>query len=60
MTKSEAIAFYGGKPSKLARALGVHPAAVTNWSERIPEGRQYQLEVITKGKLKADRKSAAA
>lgn len=43
--------------SKIARALGCTPATVAGWFDLdyIPEGRQYQVELATKGKLKADR-----
>lgn len=57
MTKQQAIAFYGSA-TKLARALAVSKTAVSMWSEVIPIGRQYQLEVITHGRLKADRDTA--
>ncbi len=55
MTKSEAVAHYEGSISKLAKALDVSYEAVRQWDE-IPELRQYQLEVITDGALKADRR----
>src|SRR5712691_10492691 len=58
MDKATAIAHYGSA-SKLARALGVKPAAVITWQE-IPRLRQYQLEVLTEGKLKADRTQVPA
>lgn len=45
-------------PKKLAEALGIRPSAVTQWGESIPVGRQYQLQVISKNKLKADQKAA--
>lgn len=52
MTKHEAIAYFGTQAA-LARALGVNRAAINGWGDKIPPGRQYQLEVITKGRLKA-------
>ena len=55
MTKTEAIQYYGTH-AKLARALGISRQAVTDWGDRIPEGRQWQLEVVTGGDLKADRR----
>ncbi len=51
MKKTEAIEYFGSK-TKLAKALNVAPSAVTQWGEIIPLGRAYQLESITKGKLK--------
>jgi DNA-binding transcriptional regulator YdaS (Cro superfamily) len=55
MKKSEAVAFYGTQAA-LAKALGIEPAAVSQWIE-IPEVRQYQIEVLTGGVLKADRRA---
>lgn len=55
MKKSEAIAFYGGNVSALARALDIDQSSIYSWEgEHIPGGRQLQLERITGGKLKAD------
>ena len=55
MKIEQAVKFYGGK-KKLATALNVSPSAVSHWVEanEIPEGQQYKLQAITKGKLKAD------
>jgi len=53
MTKLEAIKFFGS-PGALATALGCGQSSVSEWKE-IPEGRQYQIELATRGKLKADR-----
>lgn len=54
MTPQEAISFYGSG-TKLARATGVTDIAVSLWKTRgaIPKTRQYQIQVLTKGKLKA-------
>ena len=57
MNINDAIKHFGSK-TKLAAALGIHPSAVTQWGETIPTTRQYQLQVISKNKLKADRKAA--
>ena len=57
MIMNEAIQHFGSK-KKLAEALGIRPSAVTQWGESIPVGRQYQLQVISKNKLKADQKAA--
>lgn len=56
MTLQEAIDHYKTQAA-LARALGKEPAAITNWKARggaIPLDVQYRLQVITKGRLKAD------
>jgi len=57
MTKQEAIDHFGGAKDggvrKLADALGISVQAVYDWpDEAIPIGRQYQLQVLTKGRLK--------
>lgn len=39
--------------TNLARALGISHSAVSGWGEMVPEGRAFELEVITGGALKA-------
>lgn len=58
MKTTDAAAFFGSK-KKLADALLINPSAVTQWGEFVPKSRQYQIQVLTKGKLKASTKSAA-
>lgn len=55
MTLSEAVSHFGSL-AKMARSLGVSTAATARWSnnDRVPMLRQYQIEKLTKGKLKAD------
>lgn len=53
MNKKEAVGYYGSAHA-LARALGVTDGAVSQW-ETIPILRQFQLEVLTQGKLMAER-----
>jgi transcriptional repressor of cell division inhibition gene dicB len=56
MTIDEAVNFFGNQ-SRLAEALGVKPNAISNWHARgglVPLPIQWQLELGTKGKLKAD------
>ncbi|MGU0015537.1 Cro/CI family transcriptional regulator [Escherichia coli] len=52
MRKSDVINYFGGvsKPPK----PGIKHPSVSEWPEIIPEGRAYQLEKITNGKLKVD------
>lgn len=57
MKKNEAVRHFGSI-TNLAKALGVSKQAVSQWKV-IPDGRQYQLEVITEGKLLAERKAVA-
>jgi len=59
MKKEDAIKHFGSQ-SKLAQALGINKQAVHQWPEIVPIGRQYQIEVITNGELKAEPKQSAA
>ncbi|CAK2030993.1 transcriptional repressor of cell division inhibition gene dicB [Vibrio crassostreae] len=53
MKLNEAIKKVGSK-AEICRLLKVSASAVTQWGEDVPELRQYQLEVLTNGKLKSD------
>jgi hypothetical protein len=53
MKTEEAIAHFGSL-KKLADALNVWPQVIYQWGETPPMARQYELEVKTGGKLKAD------
>jgi DNA-binding transcriptional regulator YdaS (Cro superfamily) len=55
MSPHEAIQHFGSQ-SALASALGVTQPTVSGWNTegRIPFTRQFQLQVLTAGKLKAD------
>ena len=45
-----------GKQVDLAKVLNVTPQAVNRWKDMgIPVPRQFQIEVLTNGKLKAQR-----
>lgn len=52
MTVDEAIAYFGS-PTRVCRALGIRRAAIGNWCGQVPLLRQYQLERLTDGALKA-------
>ena len=54
MKTQEAVKHFNNKKIELARALGIKPSAVSMWGDKVPLLRQYQLERITKGELKAD------
>ncbi|HET8729756.1 MAG TPA: Cro/CI family transcriptional regulator [Moraxellaceae bacterium] len=56
MTKSEAIAHFGSVRD-LAAALGIKAVqSVYGWpDDGVPMGRQWQIQVLTKGKLKVDK-----
>lgn len=52
MKTIEAVKYFGSK-AKIAEVLGIDRSAVTLWGEFVPKGRQYELQVLTKNKLKA-------
>jgi hypothetical protein len=54
MTTQEAIEHYGSIKA-LADALGVWPQVIYRWGEHPPMSRQYELQVKTKNKLKAEK-----
>ena len=55
MTTQEALDYYDNNPMRMAQALGVWVSAIYQWGEYPPIGRQFQLEVLSEGKLKAER-----
>ena len=58
MTLNEAIIFFGSKKA-LAEALNIGRSAISNWGDEIPPQRQFQIQIVTKGKLKAVTDKAA-
>ena len=54
MKTQDVIDFFGSR-KKLAEKLGVKDvSAISHWGDSVPELRQYQIQVLTKNKLKAD------
>ncbi|WP_323957458.1 Cro/CI family transcriptional regulator [Aeromonas caviae] len=53
MNKSDVLSYFGGVAAT-AKALGISHVAVSKWGDTIPQGRAYQIEVLTGGALKAD------
>ena len=53
MKTKEAIEYYGGI-KQLAEALGIWPHVIYRWGDNPPLARQYELEVKTGGKLRAE------
>ena len=53
MLKSDVIAYYES-PSRVAQALGISSAAVSQWRECVPPLRAAQLQKLTRGKLRFD------
>lgn len=56
MTTQEVIEHFGGV-RELAQALGLTTAAIYAWGRHPPIGRQFELEIRTKGALKAGGRS---
>ncbi len=54
MRTAEAIRHFGSA-AKLARALGITRQSIHDWGKRVPQGRAFQIEVLTAGALKAPR-----
>jgi hypothetical protein len=57
MTPQEVETHYGSK-AEIALVLGCKLPSIYEWFEEgkgVPEGRQYQLELATDGKLRADK-----
>jgi hypothetical protein len=54
MRKRDAIKHFGSAAA-LAKALGISRQSVHEWPDEVPEGRAYQIEVLTAGALKAPR-----
>ena len=52
MKTAEAAAEFGSE-AELARQLGISPQAIYQWGEYPPIDRQYQIQALTKNKLKA-------
>lgn len=59
MNRADAINYFKGI-APLAKALGITYEAVRQWGDEIPQLRQYQLELVTNGQLKAEKKQSAA
>lgn len=53
MYKQDVLTALGGG-SAVARMLGIKPASVSMWDDIIPMARAFQIERLTKGKLKFD------
>ncbi len=59
MRTQDVIDFFGGR-QQLADALGITRTASYEWGDTVPELRQYQIEILTRGKLRAERQPEAA
>ena len=53
MSTQDVMAYFTTQ-ANIADALGISQAAVSQWGERPPMLRQYQIQVATSGGLMAD------
>lgn len=54
MTFQDLVAHYGS-PKEVAAALGISKQLASYWKKAgIPIGRQYEIQVLTGGKFRAD------
>ena len=53
MKTREVFQFFGNG-AQTAKQLGISHAAVYQWGERPPIMRQYHIEAVTRGRLKAE------
>ena len=54
MDLDQVVAYFGTQ-EKAAAALGLTQGSISAWRNGIPVPRQYQIEVVTQGALKAPR-----
>lgn len=54
MTKAEVIAHFGSSIAVAKVLNGISPAGVRHWPEKVPRGRQFEIERLTDGALKVD------
>lgn len=52
MKTSDAVRYFGTQAA-LAKALGIKRQSINDWGDTVPLARQYQIERMTRGKLKA-------
>lgn len=59
MNFQEVLKHFGTK-RKIATELGITIQAVQQWADtdKVPLGRQFQIELVTDGKLQAPREAA--
>lgn len=54
MKLDQVLEHFNVKPNELAKILNVTRPAISQWRHSgIPEGRQWQIQALTSGKLKA-------
>jgi len=53
MKTQDAVKHFGTY-AKVGEALGISKQAVFKWGEKVPPRRQYEIEMLTDGALRAD------
>lgn len=54
MTYDQALKHFGGTQVRLAAALGITQSTVSAWKGTIPAPYQFQIEVLSRRKLRVD------
>lgn len=54
MKTSDVLLHFGNK-SKVSKALGITKSAISQWGDVVPKLRAYEIEIVTKGELKASK-----
>lgn len=52
--KTNDVFLYFGSKTKTGEALGITKAAISQWGEKVPPLRAYEIERLTNGELKVD------
>ena len=56
MKKNEVLSYFGSSTA-VAKELGISKQSISQWGAVIPRLREFEIERITKGKLKANTSS---
>jgi hypothetical protein len=59
MTKADIVQHFGGVTAA-AKALKTNRQTVQRWRDKVPLGRQYEIQILTGGKLRANSQGRAA
>ena len=57
--KTQSAIDHFGSVAKLAAALGISRTAIYLWKDDVPQGRAFQLQLMTGGALQVDAAAAA-
>jgi transcriptional repressor of cell division inhibition gene dicB len=54
VVKTNDVIKFWGTAANASRALGISPESILQWGEEVPKLRQFQVEVLSAGMLRAD------